>query len=47
MESIELEGTFEDHLVQLPCNERGHPQLYEGAQGPIQSLLDLWIQHSL
>ena len=27
MESSELEGTFKGHLVQLPCNEQGHPQL--------------------
>ena len=26
-ESLELEGTLKGHLVQLPCNEQGHPQL--------------------
>jgi len=25
MESFELEGTFKVHLVQLLCNEQGHP----------------------
>jgi len=25
IESFELEGTLEGHLVQLPCNEQGHP----------------------
>mgnify|MGYP001854967389 CR=1 len=24
IESLEKEGTFKDHLVQLPCNEQGH-----------------------
>jgi len=24
VESLELEGTFKGHLVQLPCNEQGH-----------------------
>lgn len=23
-EPLELEGTFKDHLVQLPCKEQGH-----------------------
>ena len=27
-ELFELEGTLEGHLVQLPCNEWGHPQLH-------------------
>ena len=27
MESLELEGAFKGHLVQLSCNEKGHPQL--------------------
>jgi len=25
VESLELEGTIKGHLVQLPCNEQGHP----------------------
>ena len=33
IESLELEGTFKDHLVQLPCNEQGHAQLDQVAQG--------------
>jgi len=24
IESLDLEGTFKGHLVQLPCNEQGH-----------------------
>ena len=24
IESLKLEGTFEGHLVSLPCNEQGH-----------------------
>ena len=39
-ESLELEGTFKDHLVQLPCNEQGHPQLDLGVQGLIQPHLE-------
>jgi len=35
-ESIELKGTFTGHLVQLPCNEQGHAQLDQVAQGLIQ-----------
>jgi len=27
IESLELEGTFEGHRVQLSCNDQGHPQL--------------------
>ena len=29
---LELEETFKGHLVQLPCNEQGHPQLDQVAQ---------------
>ena len=29
IELFELEGTFKDHLVQLPCNEKGHLQLHQ------------------
>ena len=39
IESLELEGTFKGHLVQLPCNEQGHVQLDQVDQGAIQ--LDL------
>ena len=34
IESLELEGTFRGHLVQLPCSEQGHAQLNQGDQGP-------------
>ena len=27
--SLELEGTFKGHLVQVPCNEQGHAQLHQ------------------
>ena len=40
IESLELEGTFKVHLVQLPCNEQGHPQLDQVAQGLIQPRLE-------
>ena len=40
MESLELEGTFKGHLVQLPCNEQEHAQLDQVAQGLIQPLLE-------
>jgi len=39
-ESLELEGTSEGRLVQLPGNEQGHPQLDEVAQGLIQPYLE-------
>ena len=29
IQSFELEGTLTGHLVQLPCNEQGHPQLHQ------------------
>lgn len=29
IEPFELEGTRKGHLVQLPCNEQGYPQLYQ------------------
>ena len=29
IELFELEGTLKGHLVQLPCNEQGHPQLHQ------------------
>jgi len=39
-EPLELEGTFKGHLVQLPCNEQGHAQLDQVAQGLIQPHLE-------
>ena len=33
IESLELEWTFKGHLVQLPCNEQGHPPCLESLQG--------------
>jgi len=35
MESFELEETLNGHLVQLPCNEKGHLQLDQVTQSPI------------
>ena len=29
IESFRLEGTLKGHLVQLSCNEQGHPQLHQ------------------
>jgi len=40
IESLELEGTFKCHLVQLPCNEQGHPQLDQVAQSLVQPNLE-------
>jgi len=37
IESLELEGTFNGHLVQLLCNEQGHPS---GAQSLVQPGLE-------
>ena len=34
MESFELEGILEGHLVQLPCTERGHLQLHQVLRAP-------------
>jgi len=39
-ESLELEGTFKVHIVQLPCNEQGHTQLNRVAQGLIHPRLE-------
>ena len=36
IDSLELEGTIYDDLVQLPHNEQGHPQLDQVAQNLIQ-----------
>jgi len=45
-ESLGLKKTFKGHLVQLPCNEHGHAQLDQVAQGLIQpSLGSLQGQH--
>jgi len=35
-----LEGTFDSHLVQPPCNKQRHLQLDQVAQGPIQPDLE-------
>ena len=40
IESLELEGTFKGHLVQLPCNEQGRVQPHQVAQGLIQPRLE-------
>ena len=34
MESFELEGILEGHLVQLPCTEWGHLQLHQVLRAP-------------
>ena len=39
IESLELEGTFKDHVVQLTCNEQEHAQLDQVAHGLIQPCL--------
>ena len=39
MESLEVEGTFKGHLVQLTCSEQRHPQLSQVAQGLVQPYL--------
>jgi len=36
IESLELDGTFKGHLVQLPCNEMGRAQLHRVAQSLVQ-----------
>ena len=46
IESLELEGTFKSHLVQLPYNEQGHPQLNQVAQSLLlESLQGQGIHH--
>ena len=35
-ESLEREWAFKGHLVQHPCNEKGHLQLNQVAQSPVQ-----------
>ena len=50
IELSELEGTFKGHLLQPPCNERGHLQLDQVAQSPIQPDLEClqgWGIHHL
>jgi len=39
IECLGLEGTFQGHLVQPPCNEQGHLYPDQIAQRPVQ--LDL------
>lgn len=38
--SFELEATFKSHLVQIPCNKQGCPQLDQFAQSPVHSELE-------
>lgn len=33
---FELESTFKGHLIQLACNEQGHPQRDQGAQSLVR-----------
>ena len=40
IEFLELEGAFKGYLVQLPCNEQGHPQLNQVAQRPLHPDLE-------
>ena len=50
IESLELEGTFKGHLVQLPYNEQGHLQLDQDAQSlvhPDLECLQGWGIHHL
>lgn len=42
VESFEWEGTFKGHPVQLTCNEQGHLQLNQAAQGSIRERLHGW-----
>ena len=42
-QTLELEGTFKGHLVQLSCNEQEHPQLDQIAQSLVQPNLE-WLQ---
>ena len=36
IESLEVEGAFNCHLVQLPCKEQGHLQLKYVVQNQVQ-----------
>ena len=38
---VELREIFKGHLVQLPCNEQGHPQLYEVLKAPTSLTLNV------
>jgi len=40
MEWFGWEGTFEGHLVQLPCHEQGHLHPDQVAQSPVQPGLE-------
>ena len=40
IKSLELEGIIKGHLVHLPCNEQGHAQVDQVAQGLIQPHLE-------
>lgn len=37
---LELKGDFKDHLIQLTCNEQGHPKLDQVAESPLQPDLE-------
>ena len=40
-ELLELEGTLKGHLVQLPCNEQGHPHLHQVLRAPTSLTLNV------
>lgn len=40
IETLELKGAFICHLVQIPCNKQGHPQLDQVTQGLILPRLE-------
>jgi len=41
IQSLELEGTLEDHLLQLPCNEQGHLQLKQVLRALVSLILSV------
>ena len=41
IELFELEGTLKGHLVQLPSNEQGHPQLHQKLRAPSHLILGI------
>jgi len=50
IEQFGLQGTFQGHLVQPPCNKQGHLLLDQAAQSPIQPNLECfqgWGIHHL